>query len=169
MHHAKKVIHHRKVLGKYYYFLQLTGDRAWLPLSLSLRELRATQGGCEVNRRLVLWEWSGASPRPPSWGRGPHLLPPYIYNSGKGLRILDSIAKGISLFPRFFCMVHPIPTSPFIQYNDFCTCVYCLLVFGLLIIFALEKVCYVIDFSIFLISTLASISFYIEHNIIHAT
>ena len=29
--------------------------------------------------------------------------------------ILDSIAKGISLFPRFFCMVHPIPTSPFIQ------------------------------------------------------
>ena len=57
-----------KVLGKYY-FLQLTGDRAWLPLSPSLRELHATQGGCEVSsqcRCLVLWEWSGASPRPPS-------------------------------------------------------------------------------------------------------
>ena len=53
-----------KVLGKYY-FVQLTGDRAWLPLSPSLRELCATQGGCEISnqcRRLVLWEWSGAPP-----------------------------------------------------------------------------------------------------------
>ena len=31
--------------------------------------------------------------------------------------ILDSIAKGISLFPPIFCLVHPIPTSPFIQLN----------------------------------------------------
>ena len=34
--------------------------------------------------------------------------------------ILDSIAKGISLFPRFFTWC--IPTSMFIQLNDFCTC-----------------------------------------------
>ena len=32
--------------------------------------------------------------------------------------ILDSIAKGISLFPRFFAWC--IPTSIFV--NDFCTC-----------------------------------------------
>ena len=38
--------------------------------------------------------------------------------------ILDTIAKGISLFPHVFRMVHPIPTSPFIQLNDFCTCEY---------------------------------------------
>ena len=29
--------------------------------------------------------------------------------------ILDSIAKGISLFLMIFRIVHPIPTSPFIQ------------------------------------------------------
>ena len=34
--------------------------------------------------------------------------------------ILDSIAKGISLFPRFFAWC--IPTSIFIQLNDFYTC-----------------------------------------------
>ena len=34
--------------------------------------------------------------------------------------ILDSIAKGISLFPRFFAWC--IPTSIFIQLNKFCTC-----------------------------------------------
>ena len=34
--------------------------------------------------------------------------------------ILDSIAKGISLFPRFFTWC--IPTSIFIQLNDFDTC-----------------------------------------------
>ena len=34
--------------------------------------------------------------------------------------ILDSITKGISLFPRFFAWC--IPTSIFIQLNDFCTC-----------------------------------------------
>ena len=34
--------------------------------------------------------------------------------------ILDSIAKGISLFPRFFTWC--IPTSIFIQLNDFYTC-----------------------------------------------
>ena len=34
--------------------------------------------------------------------------------------ILDSIAKGISLFPRFFAWC--IPTSIFIQLNDFSTC-----------------------------------------------
>ena len=36
--------------------------------------------------------------------------------------ILDGIAKGISLFPRFFAWC--IPTSIFIQLNDFCTCIY---------------------------------------------
>ena len=36
--------------------------------------------------------------------------------------ILDSIAKGISLFPGFFAWCkYPTPTSPFIQLNDFCT------------------------------------------------
>ena len=35
--------------------------------------------------------------------------------------ILDSIAKGMSLFPRFFAWC--IPTSPFIQLNDFYTCI----------------------------------------------
>ena len=35
--------------------------------------------------------------------------------------ILDSIAKGISLFSRFIAS-HLIPTSPFTQLNDFCTC-----------------------------------------------
>ena len=34
--------------------------------------------------------------------------------------ILDGIAKGISLFPRFFAWC--IPTSIFIQLNEFCTC-----------------------------------------------
>ena len=34
--------------------------------------------------------------------------------------ILDSIAKGISLFPQFFAWC--IPTSIFIQLNDFYTC-----------------------------------------------
>ena len=37
--------------------------------------------------------------------------------------ILDSIAKGISLFPRFFSWC--IPTSIFIQLNDFYTCSSC--------------------------------------------
>ena len=36
--------------------------------------------------------------------------------------ILDSIAKGISLFPRFFAWC--IPASIFIQLNDFCTCIF---------------------------------------------
>ena len=35
-------------------------------------------------------------------------------------RILDSIAKGTSCFPIFFAW--SIPTSPFIQWNDFYTC-----------------------------------------------
>ena len=30
--------------------------------------------------------------------------------------ILDSIAKGITLFSTIFCMMHPIPTSPFIDF-----------------------------------------------------
>ena len=34
---------------------------------------------------------------------------------------VDSIAKGISLFPRFFTWC--IPTSIFIQLNDFYTCI----------------------------------------------
>ena len=41
--------------------------------------------------------------------------------------ILDSIAKGF-LVSMNFCIVHPIPTSPFIQLNDFCTCVYSFMV-----------------------------------------
>ena len=103
----KKVIHHRKYLGS---ILQLTGDRAWLPLSPSLRELRATQGGCEVSsqcRRLVLWEWSGASPRPPS---GPHLLPPYIIQT-KGLCMIVLVSLIVLLrellVSTIFRMVHP--------------------------------------------------------------
>ena len=86
----------------YYYFLQLTGDRAWLPLSPSLRELRTTQGDCEVSshcRRPVLWEWLGALPCPPL-GAPPS---PFLHSSDKGLRmhglynsILTSIAKWIS-------------------------------------------------------------------------
>ena len=53
---------------------------------------------------------------------------PSLHNSGKGVthdcsNILDSIAKGI-LVSTIFRMVHPIPTSPFIQLNDFCTCTY---------------------------------------------
>ena len=35
-------------------------------------------------------------------------------------RFLDTISKGTPLFPRFFALC--IPTSPFIQFNDFCTC-----------------------------------------------
>ena len=36
---------------------------------------------------------------------------------------LISIARVISLFPRLFCMVHPIPTPSFIQLKDLCTCI----------------------------------------------
>ena len=51
------------------------------------------------------------------------VTPPYIIQA-KGYTdcasILDSIAKGISLFPRFFAW--SIPTYIFIQLNDFYTC-----------------------------------------------
>ena len=51
---------------------------------------------------------------------------PSVHNSGKGVThdcaIVSLIAKGFPCF-LFFCMVHPIPTSPFIQLNDFCTCI----------------------------------------------
>ena len=36
-------------------------------------------------------------------------------------RILAQSCKGITMFPRFFCMVHPIPTSPFISPRGACT------------------------------------------------
>ena len=36
--------------------------------------------------------------------------------------ILDSIAKGLSLF---FRIVRPIPTSSFLQLNDICNCYFC--------------------------------------------
>ena len=94
----------------YYYFLQLTGDRALLPLSPSLRELRATQGGCEVSnqcRRLVLWEWSGASPRPPS-GAPPSPSLHYYNYSGKGLCmiVLVSLIVVLKRFPCFHDFSH---------------------------------------------------------------
>ena len=52
------------------------------------------------------------------------VTPPYIPKA-KGVThdcasIPDSIAKG--LVSTIFRIVHPIPTSPFIQLNDFCTC-----------------------------------------------
>ena len=45
----------------------------------------------------------------------------------KGLRMIVLVSlivllKGFPCFHDFFCMVHLIPTSPFIQLNDFCTC-----------------------------------------------
>ena len=46
--------------------------------------------------------------------------PPYIIQAKGYASILDSIAKGISLFARFFAWC--IPTSIFIQLNDFSTC-----------------------------------------------
>ena len=48
----------------------------------------------------------------------------YVGRVTHGCSIYDSIAKGISLFPRFFTWC--IPTSILIQLNDFCTCsTYC--------------------------------------------
>ena len=53
---------------------------------------------------------------------------PYILDSGKGRMIvldlyssLDSIAERIFLFPQFSAQSSPIPISPFMQLNDFCT------------------------------------------------
>ena len=38
------------------------------------------------------------------------------------LASLIVLLKGVLVFT-IFCIVHPIPTSPFIQLNDFCTCI----------------------------------------------
>ena len=36
--------------------------------------------------------------------------------------VLVSLIVLLRIVSTIFCMVHPIPTSPFIQLNDFCTC-----------------------------------------------
>ena len=62
--------------------IQLTGVRAWLPLSPCLMELCATDGDCEVNRRCcrpVLRKWSGASSCPPSGAPLSHHIPQSCY------------------------------------------------------------------------------------------
>ena len=55
------------------------------------------------------------------------VTPPYIIKA-KGLRMIVLVSlivllKGLPCF-HDFRIVHPIPTSPFIQLNDFCTCIY---------------------------------------------
>ena len=57
-----------------------------------------------------------------------NLLHIYYY-SGKGLRMIMLVSL-IVLLRDFLVsiiirMVHLVPTSPFIQLNDFCTCIWC--------------------------------------------
>ena len=58
---------------------------------------------------MYLWEWSGASPHPLL---GPS---PSLHHSGSGVTHDCTIILLWGLF---------VPTSPFIWWNDFCTCLY---------------------------------------------
>ena len=53
------------------------------------------------------------------------VTPPYIIQA-KGLHMIVLVSLivllGGFLVSTIFCIVHPVPTSSFIQLNDFCTC-----------------------------------------------